>query len=84
VKSEGKARNRAGVAAVIPELLRLTDLEVRIPRLEVVALERLAARDGSTVNAVLSRELLDMVSVHAEWLAGEVPGFGLALAWPSL
>jgi hypothetical protein len=72
----------ADVAAVIPELLRLTDLEVRIPRLEVVALERLAARDGSSVNAVLSRELLDLVSVHAGWLALEVPGFGLALAWP--
>src|ERR1041384_8173071 len=35
----------ADVAAAIPELLRLTDLEVRIPRLEVVALERLAALD---------------------------------------
>jgi hypothetical protein len=73
----------ADVAAVIPELLRLTDLEVRIPRLEVVALERLAARDGSTVNAVLSGELLDLVSVHAGWLAGEVPGFALALSWPA-
>src|SRR5688572_23745046 len=31
-----------GAAAdVIPELLRLTDLEVRIPRMEVVTLERL-------------------------------------------
>src|ERR1700682_4756817 len=53
----------ADLAAAIPELLRLTDLEVRIPRLEVVTLERLAARDGETVNAVLARELLDLVSV---------------------
>src|SRR5260370_20400927 len=52
----------ADLAAVLPELLRLTDLEVRIPRLEVVALEKLAARDGETVNAVLSRELLDLGS----------------------
>lgn len=52
------------VAAALPELLRLTDLEVRIPRMEVVALERLAALDGETVSAVLARELLDLVSVR--------------------
>jgi hypothetical protein len=39
------------------KLLRLTELEVRIPRLEVVALERLAARDGETVSTVLAPEL---------------------------
>src|SRR4051794_229078 len=39
----------AEVAEVIPELLRLTELEVRIPRLEVVALQRVAARDGRAV-----------------------------------
>ncbi len=72
----------ADLAAAIPELLRLTDLEVRIPRLEVVALEKLAARDGETVSAVLARELLDLVSVHAEWLSAEVEGFGAAMAWP--
>ena len=55
---------------------------MRLPRLEVVALERLAARDGETVNAVLARELLDLVSVHAAWLSAEVPGFAAALAWP--
>jgi hypothetical protein len=72
------------VAEAIPELLRLTDLEVRIPRLEVVALERVAARDGRRVDAVLARELLDFVSAHAEWLEGEIPGFAEALAWPDL
>ena len=72
----------ADVAEVLPELLRLTELEVRIPRMEVVALERLAALDGETVDAVLARELRDLVSVHAEWLSQEVPGFAAALAWP--
>jgi hypothetical protein len=38
------------VANAIPELLRLTDLEVRVRRLEVVALERVAARDGKSVS----------------------------------
>jgi hypothetical protein len=71
------------VARIIPELLRLTDLEVRIPRMQVVALERLAAIDDESVSAVLTRELRDLVSVHSEWLALEVPGFAEAFAWPA-
>ena len=51
-------------------------------RLEVVALHRVAARDGRAVDAVLARELLDFVSAEAEWLEGEIPGFAAALAWP--
>jgi hypothetical protein len=70
----------ADLAQAILELLRLTDLEVRIPRIEVVALEKLAAHDGKTVSAVVSRELLDLVSAHAEWLSAEVQGFAEALA----
>ena len=69
-------------AEAIPELLRLTELEVRIPGIEVVALERVAARERRSVSAVLARELRDFVSVHSEWLSVEVPGFAAALAWP--
>ena len=72
----------AEAAEAIPELLRLCDLEVRIPRLEVVALERLAARDGKSVDAVLSAELRDLVSAQSEWLASVIPGFASALSWP--
>jgi hypothetical protein len=72
----------AEVAQAIPELVRLTELEVRIPRLQVVTLERLAERDGETVSGVLARELRDLVSVHAPWLSAEVAGFAEALAWP--
>ena len=74
----------ADLVEVLPELLRLADLEVRIPRIEVVTLERLAALDGETVSAVLARELRDLVSAHSEWLSLEVPGFTEALAWPEL
>jgi hypothetical protein len=70
------------VAEAIPELLRLCDLEVRIPRMEVVALKRLAARDGKSVDAVLSAELRDLVSAQSEWLASVIPGFASALSWP--
>jgi hypothetical protein len=73
----------AELAEVIPELLRLTDLEVRLPRLEVVALERVAAAEKESVSTLLGRELRDFVSAHSEWLSAEVPGFAAALAWPS-
>ncbi len=72
----------AEVAEALPELLMLADLEVRIPRLEVVALERIAARDGKSVDTVLARELRDLVSAQSEWLAAEIPGFAAAMAWP--
>lgn len=70
------------LADALPELLRLRELQVRIPAMEVVALERVAARDAKTVDNVLSRELLDFVSAHADWLSADVPGFADALAWP--
>jgi hypothetical protein len=70
------------VAEAIPELVRLTDLEVRIPRLEVLALERVAMRDGRSIDAVLARELLDFVSSEAEWLNQQIAGFLEAFAWP--
>jgi hypothetical protein len=70
------------LADAIPELLRLADLEVHIPRLEILALERLADRDGKSVDAVLARELLDVVSANSEYLATAIPGFTAALRWP--
>ena len=72
----------AEIAEAIPELLRLAELEVRIPRMEVLALERVAARDGKSIDAVLAWELLDFVSEHAQWLSREVAGFAEAFAWP--
>jgi hypothetical protein len=72
----------ADVADAIPELLRLADLEVRIPRLEILALERLADRDGKSVDAVLAREMLDVVSANSAYLATAIPGFSAALRWP--
>lgn len=70
------------LATAIPELLRLVDLNVRIPKMEIVALERVGVREGKTVSAVLAKELLDFVSVHSEWLSAEVSGFAEALGWP--
>jgi hypothetical protein len=70
------------LAKGIPKLLCLADLHVRIPRFEILALERLAERDGKSVNAVLTRELLDIVSAESEYLAEKIPAFTAALRWP--
>ena len=71
------------LATAIPDLWRLADLQVRIPRIEIVALEHVAAREGKSISAVLGRELLDFASAHSEWLARDVAGFVEALAWPA-
>src|SRR4051794_29771880 len=70
------------LANVLPELLQLPDLEVRIPRLEIAALERIAIRDGRSVDAVLARELRDLVSAESSWLCRAIAGFAAAVAWP--
>jgi len=72
----------AELAEALPDLLMLSDLEVRIPRLEVLALEKLAARDGKSIDAVLALELRDLVSAQSEWLSSVIPGFAAALSWP--
>ena len=72
------------IVDVLPELLRLAELEVRIPGIEVVTLERLPARDHSSVSDVLARELRDLVSEHSEWLSWEIPRFADAFAWPEV
>jgi hypothetical protein len=81
--SQEAVEEALGAAAdAIPDLLRLADFEVRIPQLQIVALERVAERDGRTVSTVLAAELRDFVSAHSEWLEGVLPGFRAALASP--
>jgi hypothetical protein len=67
------------LAKCIPKLLRLAALEVRLPRFEILALQRLAERDGKSVDAVLARELLDLVSAESDFLAAKIPGFTAVL-----
>lgn len=70
------------VQAVMPELMRLSELRVAIPRYEVAMLGRLAERERLTVDEFLSRHLLDLASAEYEWLAGAIPGFEGAMRWP--
>jgi hypothetical protein len=70
------------LAKALPKLLRLAAVEVRLPRFEVLALQRLAERDGKSVDTVLGLELLDLVSAESDFLAAKIPGFFAALRWP--
>lgn len=72
----------ARLAEAIPELLRLDDLHVCVPRLDILTLEHLARRDAHSVSTVLSHQLRDLTSAHSGWLAQKIPGFEEALTWP--
>lgn len=69
---------------LIPEAIRLVELRARVPRYQRDVLRELARRDGTSVDAVLTRELDDVVSAHAEELAGVLPDLAAALAWPGV
>ncbi|HYM63013.1 MAG TPA: hypothetical protein VEZ11_19150 [Thermoanaerobaculia bacterium] len=52
----------------MPELVRLTDLQVRVPRFGVVALGRIAQRERTTVNKLVARQRLDLAVAESELL----------------
>jgi hypothetical protein len=70
------------VSAVMPELVRLTEIRVAIPRYEVVMLGKLAERENLTIAEFLSRHLLDLAGSEIDWLNGVVPEFSAAMNWP--
>jgi hypothetical protein len=69
-------------ASVLPEAIRLVELRARVPRYQREMLRELARREGTSVDHVLTRELEDVASAHADELAG-VPGFAMAMQWPA-
>jgi mannose-1-phosphate guanylyltransferase len=69
-------------AAVLPEAIRLVELRARVPRYQREMLRVLARQEGTSVDAVLTRELEDVASVHAEELAAAMPELAMAMAWP--
>jgi hypothetical protein len=70
------------MASVIPEAIRLTEFRVRIPRYQVVMLEKLAGRERISVDELMSRHLLDLAGAEADWLRRRVCGFEAAMRWP--
>jgi len=71
-------------ATLIPEAIRLVELRARVPRYQRDVLRELARRDGTSIDAVLTRELEDVASAHAEELAGALPDLAATLAWPGV
>jgi len=71
-------------ARLIPEAIRLVELRARVPRYQRDVLRELARRDGTSIDAVLTRELEDVASAHAEELAAVLPDLAAALAWPGV
>jgi hypothetical protein len=71
----------ADAAGVLPEAIRLVELRARVPRYQREMLRYLARRDGTSVDAVLTRELEDVACAHSEELAGAVEGFDVAMGW---
>ena len=66
-------------ARVLPEAIRLVELRARVPRYQKEMLRYLARREGTSVGAVLSRELEGMASARAEELAAAVPSVAAGL-----
>jgi hypothetical protein len=69
-------------ARLIPEAIRLVELRARVPRYQRDVLRELARRAGTSIDEVLTRELEDVASAHAQDLASVLPGLSAALAWP--
>jgi hypothetical protein len=69
-------------ARILPPALRSCELRARVPRYQVAMLEHIAEKESTTISAVLTRELEDFASAHAEELSAVIPGFAAALEWP--
>lgn len=70
--------------AVLPPLLALRTVTVRLPSFAVIALEAIASRDGTTLDACLHQELMDFAGVWAEEMEAAHPGFRRAYLFPGL
>lgn len=70
------------VTSVMPELVRLAELRVEIPRYQTVMLSKIAERENISVDELLSRHLLDLAGAEYIWLNEAIPQFSLAMRWP--
>ena len=69
-------------SSVMPELVRLAELRVDIPRYQTVMLGKLAERANMSIDEFLSRHLLDLAGAESDWLNKAIPQFGAAMRWP--
>lgn len=69
-------------AAVLPPLLALRAVTVRLPEYILRALESVAAKDGTTIDAALGFELIDFAGAHLTRLETTIPGYRQAYLFP--
>jgi hypothetical protein len=55
------------------------EVRARVPRYQRDVLRELARREGTSVDAVLARELEDVASAHADELASALPELPAAM-----
>ena len=72
----------AAMRSVIPELVRLAELRIRIPRYQVAMLAKLAEREAMSIDELMARHLLDLAAAEAGWLERRIAGFEAAMQWP--
>jgi len=72
---------RGGVR--VTKAIRLVESRARVPRYERETPQVLARMEETSVDHVLTRELEDVASAHAEELAG-VTGFAMGMQWPAV
>lgn len=70
------------ITSVMPDLVRLAELRVEIPRYQTVMLSKLAERENISVDEFLSRHLLDLAGAESIWLNEAIPQFSSAMRWP--
>jgi len=68
--------------AVLPPLLALRTVTVRLPAFIVCTLETVASGNGTTVDACLHQELMELAGVWAEEMETTHPGFRRAYLFP--
>ena len=69
-------------SAVMPELVRLAELRVCIPRYQAAMLSSLAARERISVDELLAKHFLDLAGAEIAWLKQAIPQFEMAMRWP--
>jgi hypothetical protein len=72
-----------GESEAFPALLKPTEITLRLPEYQIVAINHLASRASRDVNEFMWRALLDIVcAAPVEDIERVVPGFKVALHYP--
>ncbi len=72
----------ADAARILPPLLSLRAVTVRLPEFIVRALETIAAKEQTTLEAALHGELIDFAGAHLTRLETMIPGYRRAYLFP--